>query len=394
MKFYRKSILIRTVVYFVALGAVFFFGVLYLFSIDWFNIPLNVVVAILAATLLFFMLVYFFEIVRPLKLILVQMKALLTGRKYFRIYTRRLDEIGVIAHFFNEVTKSFERASSEIREGKRMLNELEVASKIQSDILPPQNPTIPGLDVVAKTRSAAELGGDNFDFITYGENTFIYIGDVTGHGVPAAIIMTMVHAILHTLVEFCTTTYDLVVKTNKLLRGSLKSTMFMTMTMLKWNHREQKMSYVGAGHEHLVIYRAGLGRCEVKPSGGIALGMVPDNSKLIKEVDIPMERDDVIVLYTDGITEGRNMSGEMYSLDRLVKAIEHYAAEYGSEGIVHHIAMDYAKFVESHVQEDDVSLIAIKYVGQGKETDNSAINIAISSWVPEEESEPVKNSDL
>ncbi|HRY91070.1 MAG TPA: hypothetical protein P5229_01880, partial [Candidatus Gracilibacteria bacterium] len=182
MKFYRKSILIRTVVYFVALGAVFFFGVLYLFSIDWFNIPLNVVVAILAATLLFFMLVYFFEIVRPLKLILVQMKALLTGRKYFRIYTRRLDEIGVIAHFFNEVTKSFERASSEIREGKRMLNELEVASKIQSDILPPQNPTIPGLDVVAKTRSAAELGGDNFDFITYGENTFIYIGDVTGHG--------------------------------------------------------------------------------------------------------------------------------------------------------------------------------------------------------------------
>lgn len=394
MKFYRKSILIRTVVYFVALGAVFFFGVLYLFSIDWFNIPLNVVVAILAATLLFFMLVYFFEIVRPLKLILVQMKALLTGRKYFRIYTRRLDEIGVIAHFFNEVTKSFERASSEIREGKRMLNELEVASKIQSDILPPQNPTIPGLDVVAKTRSAAELGGDNFDFITYGENTFIYIGDVTGHGVPAAIIMTMVHAILHTLVEFCTTTYDLVVKTNKLLRGSLKSTMFMTMTMLKWNHREQKMSYVGAGHEHLVIYRAGLGRCEVKPSGGIALGMVPDNSKLIKEVDIPMERDDVIVLYTDGITEGRNMSGEMYSLDRLVKAIEHYAAEYGSEGIVHHIAMDYAKFVESHVQEDDVSLIAIKYVGQGKETDNSAINIAISSWVPEEESEPAKNSDL
>ncbi len=394
MKFYRKSILIRTVVYFVALGAVFFFGVLYLFSIDWFNIPLNVVVAILAATLLFFMLVYFFEIVRPLKLILVQMKALLTGRKYFRIYTRRLDEIGVIAHFFNEVTKSFERASSEIREGKRMLNELEVASKIQSDILPPQNPTIPGLDVVAKTRSAAELGGDNFDFITYGENTFIYIGDVTGHGVPAAIIMTMVHAILHTLVEFCTTTYDLVVKTNKLLRGSLKSTMFMTMTMMKWNHREQKMSYVGAGHEHLVIYRAGLGRCEVKPSGGIALGMVPDNSKLIKEVDIPMERDDVIVLYTDGITEGRNMSGEMYSLDRLVKAIEHYAAEYGSEGIVHHIAMDYAKFVESHVQEDDVSLIAIKYVGQGKETDNSAINIAISSWVPEEESEPAKNSDL
>ena len=394
MKFYRKSILIRTVVYFVALGAVFFFGVLYLFSIDWFNIPLNVVVAILATTLLFFMLVYFFEIVRPLKLILVQMKALLTGRKYFRIYTRRLDEIGVIAHFFNEVTKSFERASSEIREGKRMLNELEVASKIQSDILPPQNPTIPGLDVVAKTRSAAELGGDNFDFITYGENTFIYIGDVTGHGVPAAIIMTMVHAILHTLVEFCTTTYDLVVKTNKLLRGSLKSTMFMTMTMMKWNHREQKMSYVGAGHEHLVIYRAGLGRCEVKPSGGIALGMVPDNSKLIKEVDIPMERDDVIVLYTDGITEGRNMSGEMYSLDRLVKAIEHYAAEYGSEGIVHHIAMDYAKFVESHVQEDDVSLIAIKYVGQGKETDNSAINIAISSWVPEEESEPAKNSDL
>lgn len=385
MTFFRKSAVIRLILYFFILAGLIAFCSLYFYSADFENIPLNIFAAAMGVLLLFFLLIYSFEIIRPLKVVLNQMKALLTGRKYKFIYTKRMDEIGVIAHFFNEVTRSFEKASSDIREGNRMMNELEIAAQIQKDILPPQNPKIPGLDVVAKTRSAAELGGDNFDFITYNDNTYIYIGDVTGHGVPAAIVMTMVHTILHSLVEFCSTPYDLVVKTNKMLKKSLKSTMFMTMLMLKWNHTNQKMSYVGAGHEHLVVYRAGTGKVDVRPSGGIALGMVPDNSALIKEVDLPLERDDVIILYTDGITEGRNMAGEMYTMERLVTALEKYAPEYGAEGIVHHIALDYAKFVENHVQDDDVSLIAVKYVGQGQEKDHSALNISISSWAPEDE---------
>jgi len=74
-----------------------------------------------------------------------------------------------------------------------------------------------------------------------------------------------------------------------------------------------------------------------------------------------------VMLYSDGLTEGRNMAGEMYGLDRLVKAVELYSPQYESDGIVHHVALDYARFVEDHVQDDDVTLIAMKYVGKGME---------------------------
>lgn len=384
MNFFRKSIIRRLVLYFVFFGALIFLTVMFFYEEGkGQGVPIAVLAVSLSAFLLIFVLTAFLDFVRPLKAVLTQMKALLTGRRYNRFYSRRLDEIGVVIHFFNEVTRSFEKASSDIKEGKRMMNELEIAAQIQKDILPPQNPKVPGMDVVARSRSAAELGGDNFDFITRGDNTFIYIGDVTGHGVPAAIIMTMVHTIMHALVEFCANAYDLVVRTNSLVKQDIRSTMFMTMIMLRWNYSTQKMSYVGAGHEHLIVYRANLGKCEVKPSGGIALGMVPDNSHLVKETDLPLEKDDVIILYTDGITEGRNMAGELYGLDRLIKAVEMNAPEYPAEGIVHHVAMDYARFVENHIQDDDVSLIALKYVGAGQEKDYSNLNIRVANWSPD-----------
>lgn len=331
------------------------------------SVPVGAFAISLAVFMLYFFTVYLYEIVRPLEGVLGEMKALLAGRKYRRIYTKRNDEIGVLAHFFNEVTKSFEKVSSDIQEGQRMLSELEVASSIQRAILPVKNPTVPGLDIDAKTRPAVELGGDVFDFISIKDKTYIYVGDVTGHGVPAAIVMTMVNTLIRSLAETYASAYDVIFNANRLLKMRIKSTMFMTMLLLKWDHVTEKMTYVGAGHEHIIVYRAGKGKCEVSKTGGIALGMVADNSKLIKEVELPMEKDDVLILFSDGMTEGRNMAGEMYGLDRLVKAVEVYAPQYSSDGIVHHVALDFSHFVENHKQDDDVTLIAIKYVGKGQE---------------------------
>lgn len=398
MNFFGKSILRRVFIYFALFIALISAGLFYLYSFRLESISVTVFVWSLLVFLIFFFLVYFYEIVRPLRIILAQMKALLTGKKYQRIYTRRVDEVGIIAHFFNEVTASFEKVSTDISEGRRMMSELEIASAIQKDILPPQNPGVAGLDIVAKTRPAVELGGDNFDFITVGNNTFIYVGDVTGHGVPAAIIMTMVNTLIHTLAEIYDNAYEIVVRTNKQIKSSIKSTMFMTLLMMRWNHTQQKMSYVGAGHEHVVVYRANTGRCEVKPTGGVALGMIADNSKLIKETDLPLAKDDVVILYTDGLTEGRNMAGEMYTLERLTKAVELFAPQYGSDGIVHHVALDYSRFVENHLQDDDVTLIAMKCVGAGAAIgvgtggETQTAGLSATSWMAENEAAEVSTT--
>ncbi len=383
MKLFQKSLLGRVFIYFFLFGILITVGCFYFYSIGELSIGLSTFVVVLFLFLLYFLLVYLNEIVRPFEVILKQIKNLLTGRKYNRIYTKRIDEVGTIAHFFNEVTKNLEKISGQLKEGKRMLGELEIAAQIQKDILPVEAPHIPGLDIIAKTRPASELGGDNFDFLTVKDNTYIYVGDVTGHGVPAALVMTIVHTLIHTFVEIYDNAFDVVVQTNRRLKTRIKSTMFMTMLMLRWNQTTQKMSYVGAGHEHLLIYRAGKGQCEVRMTGGIALGMIADNSRIIKEVDLPLEKDDVVVLYTDGIVEARNMAGEMYTLDRLKKAVELYAPQYASEGIVYHVARDFSRYVQEHVQDDDCTLIAIRYMGPNVQMDISQAQ-KLTTWTEDE----------
>ncbi|MFC1749367.1 SpoIIE family protein phosphatase [Pseudomonadota bacterium] len=388
MGFLNKSIVTKAFFYFIAFTAIACATTFYYYIEGTDQVPFNYFVAILGIFTVFFALVFFFEIAKPLRKILKQMKFLLAGKKYKKIFTTRVDEVGILAHFFNEVTTSFEKVSRDIKEEKRMLSELEIAAKLQRDILPQKNPKIQGLDIVAKNRPAAELGGDSFDFITVGDNHYLYVGDVTGHGVPASLIMTMVNTLIHAYAEIADDPYKMCVGVNKQLKERISSTMFMTLMLLVWNEKDKTMKYVGCGHEHLLVYRAGKGKCDVYKSGGIALGMVPDNSKLIETKEIELQRDDVIILYTDGITEGRNMAGELFGLDRLIEAVEKYAPQYKAEGIVHHIALDYSRFVEEHVQDDDVTLIGLRYKGEAAKQEEE--EVATTDWNENPDEEKAK----
>ncbi len=311
-------------------------------------------------------IVYIVDFVNPIRKVILQIKMLLAGRDYKKIYTARTDEIGIIAHFFNEVTDSFERVNEQLAEGRKVNVELQIAGNLQKELMPIVPPAMEGFEIAVKNRSAEELGGDNFDFMAVKDSVYFYVGDVTGHGLPAAIVMTMVNTLLNAFVEIYDTAYDIVVNTNRRLKRRIRATMFMTMLMLKWNKTQKKLSYIGCGHEHLIIYRAKLGKCEVTVSGGIALGMVADNSKIVKEKEVPLEPGDVIVLYTDGITEAKNMKGEMFGLNRLVDKVNFYAPDLTAAQLVQNIAKDFSIFVEEHVQEDDVTLIVLKYTGSEK----------------------------
>lgn len=313
-------------------------------------------------------LVYYVDMVVPLRAVLDQVKAILTGRKYKKIYTERTDEIGIFAHFFNEITASLEKVTDELSESRRVSGELKTAGQLQKELIPVQAPTINGFDIAIKNRSAEELGGDNLDFIQVGKSTYFYVGDVTGHGVPAAIVMTMVNTLINAYAEIYATAREIVVNTNRRLKKRIRATMFMTMLMLKWDAEIRKMTYVGCGHEHLVLYRAGSGEVTAIASGGIALGMVADNSKIVKEQEVEMAVGDVMVLYTDGITEARNMKGEMFGLERLKQLVSLYGSQGGAQDISRNIARDFSRFVEEHVQEDDVTLVVIKRLEDGVES--------------------------
>ncbi|MFA5842414.1 MAG: SpoIIE family protein phosphatase [Candidatus Gracilibacteria bacterium] len=304
---------------------------------------------------------FFIQISWPFNKILKEFKALLTGKQYRRIYTKKTDEIGVVAHFFNEITRSLERVSTDIKEHRRISSELNVAQKIQDDLLPKKAPPIKGLDIIARTKPAAEIGGDCFDFIKKGNQTFIYMGDVTGHGIPSGLVMMIVNTLIHTFADMVQDSKQLLVQVNKYLKPRIQRTMFMTMTMLRWDEENQQMFYTGAGHETILHYKKIDHSLENKAAGGIALGMVPNNEALLKEMPFPLSEGDFVILYSDGIIEGKNDEGERFEISRLIKIIEKNAPTAPTaEDLFRHISTELTRFLGDTVQLDDITLMVIR----------------------------------
>lgn len=351
-----RKFLLTFLLFALAVGGV---GAYYRFALGV-DIPWFVYLGVVASFFLFAVLYYYLAIFRPLKKILYQMQSLLAGKGYKKIYCERIDEVGVLAYFFNQVTKGLSEVSYDIKDRARMLDELTIASQLQADTLPAENPSVAGLQIVAKTKPASELGGDSFNMFTKGSKTFIYIGDVTGHGVAAGLIMTMVNSLISVFLDMFDSAFEIVVHVNKYIKKHVKKAMYMTFLMLCWDGKAQRLTYVGAGHEHIIVYRAANGSCEAILSGGVALGMLPDNSKVVSEREIPLQDGDVVVLYTDGITEARDPSGQLYGLEKLKTAVKEFAPQYGADGIHHHIAADVTAFMSDAKQLDDMTLIVLK----------------------------------
>lgn len=363
MNLLRRSFTAKVIVLLLGLdvavcGALYIFGRYYALSF----VPLEFIYYGLSALFAILVLVFWFSVSRPLKSIIMQMQAMLTGREYKKFFTDRVDEVGIMAHFFNEITRSLNRFSGDIAEGKRMAGDLEIASGLQHDILPREAPHISGLVIGMKTQSAAEVGGDSFGFIPAKECTYLYIGDASGDSVAAGILMTIVNTLVTVYSEIAHSLQEVIYHVNRQLKRKIHSTLFMTMLMLKWDAKGKVMSYIGAGHEHLLAYSMKTGRCEATPSGGIALGMVPDNSKLIKEQILPFENGDIVLLYTDGVVRCRNAAGEEFGLDRLKEAVSKYASQYGPVPTLEKIMADVASFMAGTSQMDDMTLIAIQRV--------------------------------
>jgi len=300
------------------------------------------------------------------------MKALLTGKPYRRILTSKTNEIGILAHFFNEVTRNLESISGDVQTHIRIQKELSTAQDIQRMLIPKIAPEIPGLEVTAKTRPASEIGGDTFNFFAKEGRHLLYVGDSTGHGIPAGIVMVMVDVLLETFVEMENTLKGMVIKLNQYLKPHLKPSMFMTMILLEWIPQESKLRWAGAGHEHLIHVKTKKGEVEVTKAGGLAVGMLPDIGKFIQESEITLEDEDFVVLYSDGIVEAKNVTGQMYTLERLKNFLQQQAgAEVSTETLFEKIAIDVGRFMEGCTQLDDMTLIVMKHSQKSEVEDHS-----------------------
>lgn len=326
----------------------------------------------LASFFLLTIFIYWWEVDRPLSKIIHEMKALLTGKPYRRIMTTKENEMGILAHFFNEITRNLESITGDVKTHQRLRKEIDSAQDIQRMLIPKLAPEIPGLEVTAKTRPASEIGGDTFDFYNKGDRHILYIGDSTGHGLPAGIVMVMVDSLLETFIDIKDSILDIMISLNKYLKPHLKPSMFMTMILMEWAPTTGIMKWVGGGHEYLVHMKTKAGQVESIKAGGIAVGMLADNSKLVKEQSLTLEEGDFLVLYSDGITEAKNRSGEDFGLKRLCDFIQSQASmELSTDELFQKIAIEVGRFMGGSVQLDDMTLLVLKHSQRHKVVDTT-----------------------
>lgn len=242
---------------------------------------------------------------------------------------------------------------------ERMEEELNIARTIQEGLLPSPLPEISNLDITATNLSSQQVGGDYYDLIETPEHNFLLaIADVTGKGVPAALLMANLQAMLHALTPIDITLAEATNRINDIIYNNTPSDKFITFFWAKYMPPEHSFSYVNAGHNPPVLLRKNSDTPEELEAGGLILGamstMMPYESSTVI-----LEPGDQIVFYTDGVTEALNPAeDEEYGEERLYECILKHR-ELSSEGMKDAIIEDINRF-SNHKQYDDVTVIVLK----------------------------------
>jgi phosphoserine phosphatase RsbU/P len=242
---------------------------------------------------------------------------------------------------------------------KRMMeNELGIAATIQRGLLPLAVPHTPGLDVAADTRPNKLVSGDYYDIIPLDDHrTLFCIADVAGKGVPAALLMANVQAALNVLASLDLPLGTLAERLNRLICENTEPEVFVTLFLAVVDTETETLHYVNAGHNPPVLYRAN-GDVELLTEGGVLAGVIPDPPPYKCGVG-GFHPGDVLVLYTDGITEARDVHNHEYGVSSLVQAIA-TCRDAVPQTIVHTVAADLKNFVKSVELADDSSIVVIK----------------------------------
>lgn len=275
--------------------------------------------------------------------------------------------------FFKKTLTTLKNIKSEFIHGKEIKSEVEFASEIQEKLFQKKMPTVPFLEIIAKSKPAAEIGGDSFDIIEQGDNYYIYVWDATGHGVGAWFIMMMVNALVSGFSKVTHKWNNILALTNEILKPRVKANLLMSMLLVRWNAQEKRMYMTGAWHEYLMVYKHVQKKCYKIKSGWVALWMTKNIHQLLKEQEIAFEPNDVLILYSDGITEAINQNKRdgnerMFGEELLIKTIEN-SPTIGIEkiktarSIFKNISISLSQFMwYKHVQLDDITLVTIQYI--------------------------------
>ena len=249
------------------------------------------------------------------------------------------------------------RRAAEERERARVREELALAREVQLSMLPEAVPTLPWLDVAAACLPAAEVGGDYYDFFPAadGESLAVAVADVAGHGLASGLVLATVRSGLSLLMDVPEAPQVALPRLDRLVRGSRRR-MLVTLALVRFDRLQGRVAVTTAGHPPILVRRAGGAveeLCTPSPPLGTHLGHAP------RPVIVPFAPGDAFLLFTDGLTEAEDASGELYGQERLMALL----AEHRDGGSAAELCADVLADLYRHrgeaPQEDDLTLVAL-----------------------------------
>jgi phosphoserine phosphatase RsbU/P len=242
----------------------------------------------------------------------------------------------------------------------RMSAEMELAHQVQLNLLPQQPPSILGLELWASSRPASQVGGDFYDFIAKPGVPFTFtVGDVSGKGMPAALLMAMTRTVTRNKTNSnpAPTPQMVIGHANEDMYDDFTDvSMFATMFVGQYNPGNKQLLYANAGHAPVIYCPAG-GKAHLLEADGTALGIFPQS--LSEDQSLSFEAGDVLVVATDGLNEARNGRDEMFGYDRLIDLVES-CARLPASAIGDHLYQSVNEFSGDHPQDDDQTLVVLK----------------------------------
>jgi len=296
------------------------------------------------------------SILNPIKDMMGIVKRVKDGDFSHKVSVVSNDELGMLGDGMNAMTEG-------LIERDRMRASLNMAKEVQETLLPRTPPQIEGLDIAATITYCDETGGDYYDFLDVDllehRRISIIIGDVSGHGVPAALLMTSARALLRQRTTLGGSIKDIVTDVNRQLAADVhESGAFMTLFYLTIDQNEKCLKWVRAGHDPAILYHPDSNDIEELRGSGIVLG-VDDSTKFKANVREGLKKGQIIVLGTDGVWEARNANDEQFGKQPILKIIQQQANRTAQE-ILSACLKTLETFRDGVQPDDDVTLIVIK----------------------------------
>ncbi len=272
-------------------------------------------------------------------------------------FLREMDGYLILSFLIINLLLAFELADKLL-----VKNELEVAEKIQSELVPKVPPILGNYDLAFHYESAKEVGGDYLDFIknTEGDKTFIVLGDVSGKGIAAALYVVRVQAIIHQLIEKFVSLKEMVIDLKRYFSHNHRREFFLTLVAAEINE-DNTINICRAGHNPVFYFDSIKREFRTIQPAGLAIGFNDKTTfeRILEEVTLTPQKDDIVFLYTDGVTETMNKYKMLFGEERVKKIIIENCTK-DPEAIKKVMLFQLSYFRETAPISDDLAFIILK----------------------------------